>query len=265
MRDLSTTTVHQLNTLPATLTVPEAGALVGAGEMRLTRRPVVGSCRRCGSAGGWWCRRGASGFSSVRPPRFPALPARTRTVPSPSRATCRRWSPVAEQMARTGIIKRGRTWSYVVREPDPATGEGQASMGRWVPDEEGCPGYAIRRGTRCTGNLRRAPRPDRGRVSRSVAGRAHANQVKPSTLRSYREKIDLYLKPSLGSLRLQALSPSRLSVVWRELHSGGGRGGRPASVRTAGAPASGRAAAGAQRRCRRPPARGQSRAGSGSC
>ncbi len=61
---------------------------------------------------------------------------------------------------------------------------------------------------------------------------AHANQVKPSTLRSYQEKVNLYLKPSLGSLRLQALSPSRLSLVWRELHSSGGRGGRAVSVRT---------------------------------
>ena len=61
MRDLSTTTVDQLNTLPATLTVPEAGSPSwGWEETPLTPRPTVGSCPRCGLAGAWSCRRGGS-------------------------------------------------------------------------------------------------------------------------------------------------------------------------------------------------------------
>ncbi|QBR94520.1 site-specific integrase [Nocardioides euryhalodurans] len=133
---------------------------------------------------------------------------------------------------RDGIIKRGRTWSYVVREPDPATGR---TRPRWVggfPTRKAAQAardaarHALNRGTYV------APQELTVAAYLDQWLEAHANQVKPSTLRSYQEKVDLYLKPSLGSLRLQALSPSRLSPVWRELYASGGRGGTGLSVRT---------------------------------
>lgn len=138
---------------------------------------------------------------------------------------------MGDQM-RDGIIKRGRTWSYVVREPDPATGK---TKPRWVG------GFATRREAQTARDAARHSLNRGTYVAQQELTvttylkdwlESHANQVKPSTLRSYHEKVDLYLTPAIGSQRLQALSPSRLTVVWREMHASGGRGGRPVSVRT---------------------------------
>jgi integrase len=57
-------------------------------------------------------------------------------------------------------------------------------------------------------------------------------QLKPSTTASYRAKVETYLKPALDSERLQALSPARLSAVWREMAEHGGKDGRPLSPRS---------------------------------
>jgi hypothetical protein len=45
---------------------------------------------------------------------------------------------------------------------------------------------------------------------------AHAVELKPSTAASYRDKLELHLKPTIGP-GSQALSPGRLSAVWRGL------------------------------------------------
>jgi integrase len=133
---------------------------------------------------------------------------------------------------RGGIIKRGSSWSYVVRERDPETGK---TKPRWVGGfktrkaaEEARDGarHAVHRGTYV------APRDLT--VSKYlddwIAG--HAVELKPSTTASYRSKIALYLKPAIGHERLQALSPIRLSAVFRDMHKHGGKDGRPVSPRT---------------------------------
>ena len=79
---------------------------------------------------------------------------------------------------------------------------------------------------------------------------AHAVELKPSTAASYRDKIRLYLVPAIGHERLQALSPSRLSVVWRDLQARGGKNGKPVS-RTHGRVRPGSAAEGDGGRGRR--------------
>jgi hypothetical protein len=61
---------------------------------------------------------------------------------------------------------------------------------------------------------------------------AHSVELKPSTVWSYRAKIDLYLKPAIGSERVQELNPSGLSVKWKQLYEHGGKDGKPVSVRT---------------------------------
>jgi integrase len=133
---------------------------------------------------------------------------------------------------KDGIIRRGTTYSYVVRERDPQTGR---TRPRWIG---GFPTVKAAKAAR-----------DKARVNVSrgtyVAPTAltvgdwldlwitgHAVELKPSTAASYRNKIDLYLKPTLGAERLQALSPSRLSVVFRKLSEAGGKDGRPLSARS---------------------------------
>jgi integrase len=138
---------------------------------------------------------------------------------------------MSERM-RNGIVKRGSTWSYVVRERDPETGK---TKPRWVG------GFKTRK------DAEKARDGARNAVHRGtyVAPRdltvgkylddwilGHEVELKPSTAASYRSKIDLYLKPAIGHERLQALSPSLLSVVFQEMAKHGGKDGKPISPRS---------------------------------
>ena len=133
---------------------------------------------------------------------------------------------------RDGIIQRGGTWSYVVRERDPKTGK---TKPRWVG------GYPTRAAAR------KARDEARHSVNRGtyVAPQdltlsawldrwitAHEVELKPSTARTYRANIDRYLKPAIGFERVQSLSPSQLSVLFREMRESGGKDGKALSPRT---------------------------------
>jgi integrase len=61
---------------------------------------------------------------------------------------------------------------------------------------------------------------------------AHSVDLNPSTAKSYRGNIARYLAPAIGTERIQSLSPSRLSLVFRELYEHGGKNGKPLSPRT---------------------------------
>lgn len=133
---------------------------------------------------------------------------------------------------RDGLVKRGSTWSYVVRERDPATGKAKA---RWVG------GFRTQQDSKQARDKARAASHDGTYVAPAAmtTGQwldqwldAHGPTLKASTLASYRAKIDHYLKPRLGAVKLQALSPSRLSKVWTDLSKSGGEDGRPLSPRT---------------------------------
>lgn len=130
---------------------------------------------------------------------------------------------------RDGIIRRGTTYSYVVRERDPETG---TTKPRWVG------------GFRTAKDAKAARDKARNEVHRgtwvvpkplTVAEyldqwlEGHSVELKPSTIASYRSKIELYLKPALGRERLQSLSPSRLSAVFRVMSESGGQDGAPLS------------------------------------
>src|SRR5215218_5804223 len=133
---------------------------------------------------------------------------------------------------RDGIIKRGATYSYVVREYDPQTGK---TRQRWVG------GFPSRTAARAARDAARnavhrgtyvAPQDltVKAYLERWIAG--HEVELKPSTARSYRDKIRVYLVPAIGHERVQALSPSRLSAVFRDMHQRGGAAGNPVSART---------------------------------
>jgi len=134
---------------------------------------------------------------------------------------------------RDGIIKRGSTWTYMVREKDPATGK---TRPRWVG------GFPTRTAAKTARDQARnavrqgtyvAPRDGTvgDYLDRWLA--AHEVQLKPSAAFSYRQKIDRYLKPTIGHLRVQQLSPRDLSVVWKQLCVSGGKDGKPVSRRSA--------------------------------
>ena len=133
---------------------------------------------------------------------------------------------------RDGVIKRGGSWSYVIRVPDPATG---VSKPKWVG------GFDTEEDAKAARDEARV-RARRGeyvnRSTSTVAGylaervEAHASTVKPKTLAEYRHDIDHYIVPRIGRLRLQALRPAVISKLYRELAEHGGSEGRSLSATT---------------------------------
>ena len=133
---------------------------------------------------------------------------------------------------RDGVMKRGRTWSYVVRVKDPETG---VSKPRWVG------GYATEEEAKAARDearvkARRGEYVDRSRIT--VAGyldewiEGHAMVIKPRTLSDYRNCIRLYVKPRIGHLRLQAVRSSTITKLYRDLLTNGGQHGKPLAVAT---------------------------------
>lgn len=58
------------------------------------------------------------------------------------------------------------------------------------------------------------------------------SSIRPSTFNGYRGHVELYLRPQLGALQLQQITPDHLSRFYRDLQKGGGRGGRTLSPTT---------------------------------
>lgn len=133
---------------------------------------------------------------------------------------------------RDGVMKRGRTWTYVIRVTNPETG---LSKPKWVSgfasEEEA---KAARDEARVA--ARRGNFVDRSRVT--VAAylsqwlEGHAVEVKPKTHEDYRRIIDDYVVPHIGRLALQSVRPATLSALYAKLAKEGGKGGRPLSPRT---------------------------------
>jgi integrase len=133
---------------------------------------------------------------------------------------------------RDGVIKRGGSWSYVIRVRDPAIG---VSRPRWVG------GFETEEEAKAARDEARVRARRGGYVNRStstVAGylaewlETHASTVKPKTLAGYRHDIEHYIVPRIGRMRLQALRPAVISKLYRDLAEHGGRDGRPLSALT---------------------------------
>ncbi|SEG94686.1 Site-specific recombinase XerD [Thermomonospora echinospora] len=138
----------------------------------------------------------------------------------------------ARPKLRDGVMKRGTTWSYVIRVKDPETG---ISKPKWVggfPTEDEA--KAARDEARV--KARRGEYIDRNAIT--VAEyldewiEAHAVEIKPKTLQDYRHLIERHVKPHIGGLRLQAVRPARITKLYRDLVTSGGRNGAGLSPRT---------------------------------
>ena len=133
---------------------------------------------------------------------------------------------------RDGVTKRGSTWSYVVRVRDPETG---ASKPRWVG------GFATEAAAKAARDEARVKARAGGYIDRSRITvsdyldewlEAHAMEIKPKTLQDYRHLITRHVKPYIGGVALQAMRPARLTRLYRDLATTGGRNGTGLSPRT---------------------------------
>jgi integrase len=133
---------------------------------------------------------------------------------------------------RDGVTKRGHTWSYVIRVPDPKTGRSRPKWVGGLPTEQAA--KAARDEARVA--ARRGEYVDRSALTvREFLAEwveAHAGSVKPGTAAGYRADVERYITPRIGGLRLQSLRPAMLSRFYRELAEHGGKDGRPLSAST---------------------------------
>jgi integrase len=157
---------------------------------------------------------------------------RTSIAAPPPDEPARRPSRKAAPKLRDGVLKRGQTWSYVIRVKDPETG---VSKPKWVG------GFATEQAAKAARDDARV-KAHHGRyidLSAMTVGaylddwiEAHAVEIKPKTLQDYRHLINRHVRPDLGNLRLQAVSPARITKLYRDLLTAGGRNGAGLSPRT---------------------------------
>jgi integrase len=133
---------------------------------------------------------------------------------------------------RDGVMKRGQTWSYVIRVKDPETG---ISKPRWVG------GFATEQAAKAARDQARVKAHHGRYIDRSTITvstylddwiEAHAVEIKPKTLQDYRHLINRHVRPDIGELRLQAVTPARITKLYRDLMTRGGRNGTGLSHRT---------------------------------
>jgi integrase len=133
---------------------------------------------------------------------------------------------------RDGVTKRGSTWSYVIRARDPETG---LSKPRWVG------GFESEAAAKSARDEARVKARAGGYIDRSriTVGayldewlEAHAMEIKPKTLQDYTHLINRHVVPHIGEVRLQAMRPARLTKLYRDLATTGGRSGTGLSPRT---------------------------------
>jgi len=133
---------------------------------------------------------------------------------------------------RDGVMKRGSTWSYVIRVKDPETG---VSKPRWVG------GFASEEAAKVARDearvqAHRGEYVDRNMITVSAYLadwiESHAMEIKPRTLADYRACIRLYVTPRIGNMPLQAVRPSTITKLYRDLLISGGGDGKPLAVPT---------------------------------
>jgi integrase len=152
----------------------------------------------------------------------------TATADEPGRRKPRKNTP----KLRDGVMKRGNTWSCVIRVKDPDTGISKPKwVGGFATEEEA-------KAARDEGRVkaRRGEYIDRNRVTVTEYLTdwidSHAMEIKPRTLLDYRACIRLYVTPRIGHLPIQAVRPSTITKLYRDLLTSGGRDGQPLAVAT---------------------------------
>jgi integrase len=133
---------------------------------------------------------------------------------------------------RDGVMKRGRAWSYVIRVKDPETG---VSRPRWVG------GFATEEEAKAARDearvkARRGEYIDRNQITVTAYLDewidSHSMEIKPRTLLDYRACIRLYITPHIGHMPIQAVRPSTITKLYRDLMASGGRHAKPLAVTT---------------------------------
>lgn len=141
-------------------------------------------------------------------------------------------TPVKNRV-KNGIVFTGRSWSYVLRVPDPNTGK---TKPQWIG------GFESEKSAKLARDKARVSLSNSSYVSPNKLTLAeyltawinevHANQLKATTLERYKRVIDRYLIPELGAIKLQGLRPSHVQALYSTLLTRSTVTGNPLSPQT---------------------------------
>lgn len=138
------------------------------------------------------------------------------------------------KMVKDGIAFTGKSWSYVLRIPDPVSGR---TKPKWVG------GFATQEGALLARDEARVSLRRRNYVppSERTVGEflynwlhtIHKQQLKTTTFHSYEKLVRNHLIPGLGAIKLSDLKPSDIQKFYTETISKVGGHGLPLTPRTA--------------------------------
>lgn len=137
-----------------------------------------------------------------------------------------------KNQVKNGIVFSGKSWSYVIRVPDPITGKTKPA---WFGGFDTAINAKLARDkARVAVGQRDYIAPIKLTVGEYLTAwiDAHARKIKPTTLNRYRELIKDYLVPRLGSIKLQELKPLHIEQFYNSMAEQVGVAGRHLAPRT---------------------------------
>ena len=138
-----------------------------------------------------------------------------------------------KNQVKNGIVFSGKSWSYVIRVPDPITGKTKPA---WFGGFDTAINAKLARDkARVSVGQRDYIAPTKLTVGEYLTAwiDAHARKIKPTTLNRYRELIKDYLVPRLGSIKLQELKPLHIEQFYNSMAEQVGVAGKHLAPRTA--------------------------------
>jgi len=118
---------------------------------------------------------------------------------------------------KNGLSYNGKTWSYVLRVPNPVTGK---TKPKWVA------GFDTEKEAKLARDKARVSVGTNAYIGSSALTvgeflqqwiELHAHQLKPTTLYSYKRNIRSNLIPYIGHIKLQELRPAHVQTLYGEL------------------------------------------------
>lgn len=137
-----------------------------------------------------------------------------------------------KNQVKNGIVFSGKSWSYVIRVPDPITGKTKPA---WFGGFDTALNAKLARDkARVSVGQRDYIAPTKLTVGEYLTAwiDAHARKIKPTTLNRYRELIKDYLVPRLGSIKLQELKPLHIEQFYNSMAERVGVAGKHLAPRT---------------------------------
>ena len=133
---------------------------------------------------------------------------------------------------KNGIVKRGSTYSYVIRVPDPRTGKTKPQwVGGFTTENEAKKARDKARVTVANGTYV-APAKMTLEEFLGYWIKIHSQTLKPKTTEGYEGVIKRYINPRLGKMQLTQIRPSHLQKLYTEISEHGGINGESLSART---------------------------------